>query len=254
MKIVSWNINSIKARLSHVLKYLEDEKPDILMIQELKGVDFPDDKFTALDYQSRAVVQKAYNGVAILSRHDFEVIHTALPGMEEDGQARYIEIEVEDMRLINIYLPNGNPVPSEKYDYKLRWMGHLKNRLQALRHDTIPFAIGGDFNVMPEDKDCHDPKAWEGDALIRPESRQAYRRLLHLGLTECYRALHPTTQAYTFWDYQAGAWDRNAGIRIDHFLLSPELADKLESCEIHKNPRGWDKPSDHTPIMIKIAA
>lgn len=254
MKITSWNVNSIKARLPHVIKYLEAEAPDILMIQELKGLDFPAMEIETLGYNTHAVTQKAYNGVAIISKADFEVIHTKLPGFEEDEQARYIEIALEDgTRIINIYLPNGNPVPGDKYDYKLKWMGHLKDRLQKLIEDAIPFAIGGDFNIMPEDLDCHDPKSWAGDALIRPESRAAYRRLINLGLTEAYRALHPNLQSYTFWDYQAGAWPQNKGIRIDHFLLSPALADRLNACDIHKDPRGWDKPSDHTPIMITLA-
>lgn len=255
MRIASWNVNSVKARHDHVIKYLEEEKPDVLMIQELKGLDFPAMEIEALGYNTHAVCQKAYNGVAIIAKPDFKVLHTALPGFEGDEQARYIEIELENStRLINIYLPNGNPAPGEKYDYKLKWMGYLLERLRTLREDAVPFAIGGDFNVIPEDKDCYSPKAWKGDALFLPQSRQAYRRLLNLGLTESYRALHPNTQAYTFWDYQAGRWHNNEGIRIDHFLLSPELADKLQACEIHKDPRGWDKPSDHTPILVTLAA
>lgn len=254
MRITSWNVNSIKARLEHVIKYLETEKPDVLMIQELKGLEFPKLEIEALGYKTEAVCQKAYNGVAIISKHDFEVIHTKLPGFEDDEQARYIEIDCNGLRLINIYLPNGNPVPGDKYAYKLKWMGHLKEHLQALHGAGIPFAIGGDFNVIPQDQDCYDPKAWVDDALFLPETRAAFRRLVNIGLTEAYRALHPHETVYTFWDYKAGRWHNNQGIRIDHFLLSPAVADKLEACEVHKDPRGWDKPSDHTPIMITLAA
>ena len=182
-----------------------------------------------------------------------------LPGDDADEQARYLEFETNGIRLIDIYLPNGNPVgendqKSEKFTYKLEWMERLYQRLKALREDNIPFAIGGDFNVIPEDKDCWDPKVWENDALARPESRAAFRKLINLGLYEAFRALNNAAGQYTFWDYQAGRWPKDEGIRIDHFLLSPEIADKLVSCDIDKTPRGWDKPSDHTPIILEIAA
>lgn len=252
MKIVSWNVNSIKARLDHVKKFLETRKPDVLMLQELKGLDFPDSEFTAMGYECRAVGQKAYNGVAILSKIPFTEINNALPGEDPDDQARFLEVEIEGMRLINIYLPNGNPVPGEKFEYKLRWMARLKKHLRLLRENMIPFAVGGDFNVIPEDRDCYSPAAWEGDALFRPESRAAFRELLNLGLTDAFRVYNQQSGQFTFWDYMAGRWQTNSGIRIDHFLLSPELADRLKSCEIDTEPRGWDKPSDHTPIIVEI--
>ena len=253
MKIVSWNVNSIKARLEHVKRYLEEESPDVLMIQELKGLEFPSESFESIGYQSISVPQKAYNGVAILSKHPISVIHSALPNNEKDEQARYLEADINGLRLINIYLPNGNPAPGQKYSYKLEWMEHLHARLKNMTDTDTPFIIGGDFNVIPEDKDCHSPKEWKNDALFHLETRKIFRALLNLGLTDAFRVFNTHAKQYTFWDYQAGAWQKNNGIRIDHFLLSPTMADHLTSCTINKTPRGWDKPSDHTPIEIVIS-
>lgn len=254
MKITSWNVNSVNARLEHVKKYLKEYQPDVLMLQELKTLDFPASEFESLGYASEAVGQKSYNGVAILSKHTINTLHKSLPGNDNDEQARYIEADINGVRLINIYMPNGNPVGTEKFDYKVGWMKLLKKRLETLRKEQKPFAIGGDFNVIPEDKDCHDPKAWAGDALFRPETHEQFRAMINLGLTDALRVSNSKSEQYTFWDYQAGAWPQNKGIRIDHFLLSPELADKLEACDIHKDPRGWEKPSDHTPIQITLAS
>lgn len=254
MKIVSWNVNSIKARAEHVKKYLKDSDIDVLMVQELKGLDFPADTFKALGYETVAEGQKAYNGVAIFSKTPITILSNQLAGDETDEQVRYLECEIKGLRLINIYAPNGNPVDSEKYPYKLKWLARLKNHLKHLRTENSPFAIGGDFNVIPEDKDCHDPKAWKGDALFRIETRQIYRQILNLGLTDAFRVFDTRAEQYTFWDYQAGAWQKNNGIRIDHFLLSPEIADRLQSCTINTEPRSWDKPSDHTPIEIILSS
>lgn len=254
MKIVSWNVNSIKARREHVEKFLESRAPDVLMVQELKGLEFPAEAFDVLGYQSAAVTQKAYNGVAILSKTPIEVVLEALPGDESDEQARYLEVETNGVRCIDIYLPNGNPIDTEKFPYKLSWMERLKERLNTLRAENIPFVLGGDFNVIPEDKDCHDPKAWKGDALTQPESRQAFWALKNIGLYDAFRINNTLAGQYSYWDYQRGAWQKNHGIRIDHFLLSPEYADKLISCTIDSEPRGWDKASDHTPIIVEIAA
>ncbi len=251
MKIVSWNVNSIKARLDHVLRYLADESPDVLMIQELKGLEFPTDAFIGTGYETHAICQKAYNGVALISKHPINVVLEALPNDKTDEQARYIEADINGLRLINIYLPNGNPI-GDKYDYKLKWMERLYVRLKELRDDDIPFVIGGDFNVIPEDRDCRTPKNWEGDAAFRIETHRAYRSLINLGLTDAFRALDNRAGQYTFWDYQAGAWQKDNGIRIDHFLLSPTIADRLTSCTINKAPRAWDRPSDHTPIELTI--
>jgi len=254
MKIASWNVNSIKARKEHVLKYLQDTDLDVLMVQELKGLEFPAEDFKAIGYETAAVTQKAYNGVAVFSKAPITVILDHLPGDKTDEQARYIEFETNGTRLINIYLPNGNPIGTEKFTYKIAWMERLRLRLKELKDNNIPFAIGGDFNVIPEDKDCHDPKAWAGDALKQPESIAAFRALINLGLNEAFRIYNKSPGHYSFWDYQAGAWQKDNGIRIDHFLLSPEIADRIQSCTIDKAPRGWDKPSDHTPIIIEIAA
>ena len=249
MKIASWNVNSIKARAPHVKTWLEKNRPDILMIQELKGEAFPEEDFAALGYHIAANGQKAYNGVATLSLHPIEIISTTLDGDAEDAQARYLETKINNIRMINIYLPNGNPVGSEKYPYKLGWMARLERRMAELRAQRDTFLVAGDFNVIPADEDCYDPKAWAEDALFRPETRQAYRRLINLGLTDAFRVLNRGDRHYTFWDYQAGSWPANKGLRIDHILLSPPLADRLQDCFIDTEPRGWEKASDHTPIL-----
>ncbi len=253
MKIASWNVNSIKARLDHALQWLQDTAPDALMLQELKGETFPSEAFEAIGYHASYVGQKAYNGVAILTKTPHEPLCRALPGNADDVQARYIETDLNGIRLINIYLPNGNPLGTEKFDYKLAWMDRLYTQLKSYRDSQIPFMIGGDFNIIPDNIDCYDPAAWANDALFAPESRARWRALLNLGLTDCFRALHPQLQEFSFWDYQAGAWQRNNGIRIDHFLASPAIADRVTSCVIDKTPRGWDKASDHTPIVVEIA-
>lgn len=252
MKIASWNVNSVKSRLSHVKDWLAASNPDILMLQELKGLEFPAADFAALGYKSAAVPQKAYNGVALLSRHDIKVELEALPGDPADEQARYLEATINGLRVINIYAPNGNPVGTEKFSYKLAWLDRLKARLEDLRRQEAPVAIGGDFNIIPEGKDCHDPAVWINDALFRLESRRKFRAMLNCGYTDAFRVLNDAPGQYTFWDYQAGAWQRNKGIRIDHFLLSPVVADRLTGCTIDKEPRGRDKASDHTPIIVEL--
>jgi len=254
MKIASWNINSIKARLEHVKRWLETNQPDVLMLQELKGLDFPDQEFESLGYRSAHAAQKTYNGVATLSKTPVTVILDKLPGDPSDEHARYLETDIDGYRLINIYLPNGNPAPGDKFDYKLRWMDRLYTRLHDLREQEVPFVIGGDFNVIPDDKDCYDPKAWKDDALFRPESRQAFRKFLNLGLTDAFRVYNHAAGQYTFWDYQGGAWPADKGIRIDHFLLCPAATDQLSECSIDKSPRGEEKASDHTPVIVNLAA
>lgn len=250
MKIATWNVNSIKARTTHVQRWLENVQPDILCLQELKGLEFPHDAFPG--YEIRAVGQKAYNGVAILSKLPFEVVREKLPGDDADEQARYLEINVGGLSLINIYLPNGNPAPGEKFDYKLKWMERLYQRLSELRAAETPFLITGDFNVIPEERDCWDPKVWQDDALFRIETRMAWRKILYLGLTDAFRALNQQSHQYSFWNYQAGSWQKDWGIRIDHFLLSPAVTDRLISCTIDKAPRGEESPSDHTPVVLTI--
>lgn len=254
MHLASWNVNSIKARHDIVLRWLTEQAPDVLMIQELKGTEFPAHEFEALGYHITSVPQKAYNGVAILSKQPPALILDRLPGDDSDEQARYVEVALNGLRLINIYAPNGNPLGTEKFPYKLNWLERLYRHAAALRQNRVPFLIAGDFNIIPEEIDCYSPAAWLGDALFQPESRALYRRFLNLGLTDALRAQTRSAGIYTFWDYQAGGFPANKGIRIDHFLLSPQLSDRLESCAIDIAPRGWDKPSDHTPISIKIRA
>src|ERR1700678_3580602 len=235
MKIASWNVNSIRARLEHVTVWLKEREPDVLLMQELKGTEFPADVFKGLGYDSVAVTQKAYNGVAILSRFPIETINTTLAGDEQDSHARFLEATIEGIRVVNIYLPNGNPVGTEKFAYKLAWMDRLHKEMTAWRKDGLPRVVGGDFNVIPEDIDCHKPASWIHDALFQPEPRGRYRALLDLGHTDAFRSLHEgETGQFTFWDYFRQAFEHNRGIRIDHFLLSPKVADRLQSCVIDR--------------------
>jgi exodeoxyribonuclease-3 len=243
----------MRARAEHVKAWLEAKKPDVLLVQELKGTEFPSAWFNALGYDSAAVTQKTYNGVAILSRSPIEVVSTKLPGDEADSHARFLEVVIDSMRIVNIYLPNGNPIGTAKFDYKLSWMDRLMQQMKLWLKDDVPTVIGGDFNVIPEDMDCHKPASWIHDALFQPESRGRYRAMLELGYTDAFRSLHPGLGGqFTFWDYFRQAFEHNRGIRIDHFLLTPGLIERLESCEIDKGPRALDKPSDHTPIVLRL--
>ena len=254
MKIASWNVNSIRARIDHVTAWIKLQQPDVLLLQELKATEFPALVFQALGYESVAVTQKSYNGVAVLSRHPMETINTTLAGDETDSHARYLELTIEGIRIVNIYLPNGNPVGTEKFAYKLAWMDRLLEKMSAWRKEDLPVLVGGDFNVIPEDIDCHKPSSWIRDALFQPEPRSRYRTLLDLGYTDAFRFLHPgETGQFTFWDYFRQAFEHNRGIRIDHFLLSSKLADRLQSCVIDRGPRAQERPSDHTPIMVELS-
>jgi exodeoxyribonuclease-3 len=252
MIIASWNVNSIKSRLGHVTAWLKKNKPDVLMLQELKGAVFPEDEFSALGYECAYVAQKTYNGVAILSRQPMKVVSRSLKGDTEDSHARYLEVTIGDLRLINIYLPNGNPVGTEKFLYKLAWMDRLKKRLIALKKAKTPVIIGGDFNVIPEDIDCFSPKYWKNDALFQPEPRQKFREYLELEYIDAFRHFHKDPGHYTFWEYFRDQFSKNQGIRIDHFLVSPDLKKRLKGCAIDKEPRGKLKPSDHTPILLAV--
>jgi exodeoxyribonuclease III len=253
MKIASWNVNSIRARIDHVTEWLKLHQPDVLLMQELKAAEFPALVFQALGYESAAVTQKAYNGVAVLSRYPIETLNTTLAGDEADSHARYLEMTIEGIRVVNIYLPNGNPVGSDKFAYKLAWMDRLITQMSAWREQELPVVVGGDFNVIPEDIDCHKPSSWIRDALFQPEPRARYRTLLSLGYTDAFRSLHPDEGGqFTFWDYFRQAFEHNRGIRIDHFLLSPKLAERLQSCEIDRGPRAQPRPSDHTPIIVEL--
>lgn len=255
MKIASWNVNSVRARLPNIIKWVEANRPDVLLLQEIKCQthDFPALEFETLGYKATIVGQKSYNGVALLSLHPTDGTVLSLPGDQSDEQARYVQATIKGVTIASVYLPNGNPLTTEKYDYKLSWMKRLKAHIQNMLASERPFILGGDFNVIPGPEDVYDPKGWEQDALYHPNTRKAWREILNLGVTEAFRAKHPTQkEAYTFWDYQAGAWPRNLGLRIDHFLLSPEMADRFKACEIDRAPRGEDKASDHTPILISV--
>ncbi len=255
MKIATWNVNSIRARLPNLLDWLNSAAPDVALLQEIKTVaeGFPELEIGDLGYNVAVCGQKSYNGVAILSKQPVEDVLMRLPGDDADEQARYVEAVTGGVRVASIYLPNGNPVDSPKFPYKLRWMERLYDHVGDLLRFEEALVLGGDYNVAPEDRDVYDPEAWADDALCRPESRARFRAVVHLGLTEAYRALHPDAAgAYTFWDYQKGRWQRDEGLRIDHLLLSPQATDRLESCDIDREPRGRDKASDHTPVWCAL--
>jgi len=256
MKIATWNVNSLKARLGHVLDYLREESPDVLLLQELKCTDenFPEMEIGDAGYNTAVHGQKTYNGVAILSKHPIEDVMRGLPGNEDDDQARYIEATIGTVRVASIYLPNGNPAPGVKYDYKLAWMRHLINRARELLALEETFVLAGDYNVCPIDDDCWNPAGFAEDALCLPQSRALYRELVYLGLTDAWRAIHGTEISYSYWDYQRGAWPKDHGVRIDHLLLSPQAADLLNASEIDSRPRAKEKPSDHTPVWCDLEA
>jgi exodeoxyribonuclease-3 len=258
MKITTWNINGVKARLDAALTYLRQEAPEIVCLQEIKSIDenFPSEMFEELGYNVATHGQKGFNGVAILAKSPIEDVARGLPGNEDDPQARYIEATVSVpsgvVKVASIYAPNGNPVGSEKFPYKLGWLRHLDAHARALLAEEVPLVLAGDYNIIPEPADAKRPDAWTGDALFQPESRAAYRTLLNTGLTDAVRLCHPEPGVYTFWDYQAGAFQKDDGIRIDHLLLSPQAADRLRSSGVDRFARGWEKPSDHVPVWIDL--
>ena len=260
MKIATFNINGIKARTQALLDWLAEAQPDVACLQEIKSVDegFPREPFEALGYHVETHGMKAFNGVAILSKLPLEDVTRRLPGDDADEQARWIEATVigpkRPVRICGLYLPNGNPAPGPKYDYKLAWMNRMLTRTRTLLADEQPLVLCGDYNIIPQAEDAANPQNWLTDALYLPTSREAYQRLLNLGLTDAIRAQNPAPGTYTYWDFQAGAWERNNGIRIDHLLLSPQAADLLQTSGIDKAVRGRDKPSDHVPVWIKLDA
>ena len=253
MRIATWNINGVKARHGAMLKWLEDESPDIVGLQEIKIVDedFPRMEIEALGYNVETFGQKSWNGVALLSKHRFDEVTRGLPGDDGDEQSRLIEgvfsVEGGVVRVCCIYLPNGNPVTTDKFTYKLSWMDRLHRHVEERLKLEEPFIVMGDYNIIPAAIDAKNPKQWVGDALYRPESAERWRALLNLGMTDALRAV--TDEAlYTFWDFKTFGWDRDDGIRIDHLLLSPQAADRLNDVVIHREVRGGEKPSDHVPI------
>ena len=255
MKIASWNVNSVKARLPHLLSFLEDAQPDVLCLQETKcpAADFPRLELKALGYEVETIGQRAYNGVALLSKHPATELVAGLIGNSEDEQARYIEASFGEVRVASVYLPNGNPVGTDKFTYKLAWMQRLIDHTRELLRREIPFVLAGDYNICPTDDDVYDPVGFRDDALCRPEARSRFRALLYLGLTDAYRVFNPEPHRYTFWDYQAGRWHRDEGLRIDHLLLSPHAADRVAACGIDKRPRAKERASDHTPIWCELS-
>lgn len=254
MILASWNVNSIKARLGNVLEWLKEAQPEIVCLQETKCLesDFPGLELKGLGYEIAAAGQRAYNGVAILSRKKLEDVAIGLPGDPADEQARWIEATVDGVRVISLYLPNGNPVGTDKFPYKLAWMDRLAARAKALLALERPVVLAGDYNVCPTDDDVYDPIGFRHDALCQPESRARFRALLNQGWTDAYRIFDAEAHKYTFWDYQQGRWPRDEGLRIDHLLCSPHAADRLLRAWIDKAPRGKEKASDHTPILCEL--
>ena len=254
MKIASFNINGIKARLPRVTEWLEEGNIDVALLQEIKSIDenFPREAIEDLGYNVVTHGQKSFNGVAILSKFPIEDVICGLPGDDEDEQARWIEATINTVRICCLYLPNGNPLPGPKFDYKLAWMERLHARAHTLLASEEMVVMAGDYNIIPQPEDAHNIDTWVGDALYHPDSLRAFRKVLNLGFTDALRTLNPAPLTYTFWDFQAGAWNRNNGIRIDHHLLSPQAADRLKACEIDRHMRGREKPSDHVPIWIDL--
>jgi len=259
MRIATWNINGVKARLDSVVTWLKDTQPDVACFQEIKSTNeaFPAPVFEELGYDLAVHGQKGFNGVAVLSKRRLEeVVVRGLPGDDTDAHARYIEVLVPAgsgiIRIGNLYLPNGNPIGTDRFAYKLAWMRRFEAHTRELLALEEPFLLLGDYNVIPEPGDAKYPDAWREDALFQPESRAAFRSLVNLGLTDAVRACQPGAGIYTFWDYQAGAWQKDHGIRIDHVLLSPQAADRLIAAGIDKFTRGWEKPSDHVPVWVEL--
>ncbi|MDX6517096.1 MAG: exodeoxyribonuclease [Gaiellaceae bacterium] len=256
MKLATYNLNGIRARLPRLIEWLEREQPDVVCLQELKCADesLPIADIEAAGYGAVWHGQKGFNGVAILTKGDApELRRVGLSGDPDDTHSRYIEAEVAGVIVGSLYLPNGNPVGTEKFDYKLKWMERLGAHAAGLLRDERPVVLAGDWNVVPEDRDVFSVKATQHDALLQPETRQAWRKILHQGWTDALRALHPTEEKlYTFWDYTAGCWQRDAGFRIDHLLCSPEAADRLTGAGVDKWARGEEKASDHAPTWVEL--
>ncbi|MEO0412025.1 MAG: exodeoxyribonuclease III [Pseudomonadota bacterium] len=256
MKLATFNINGIKARLPRLLEWLEESAPDVACLQEIKSIDdnFPRLEIEALGYHVETHGQKSFNGVALLSKLPMDNVGRGLPGDDEDEQARFIYADIAGVFIACLYLPNGNPCPGPKYDYKLGWMERFHAFAEAKLAQEGPAIFAGDYNVIPQAIDAYDPAAWVDDALFRSETRQIFRRFEHLGFTDAIRAIQPEGEAYTFWDYQRGAWQKDHGIRIDHIMMSPQAADLLESGGIDRAARGKEKSSDHTPVWVTLRA
>lgn len=255
MKIATYNVNGVNGRLPVILRWLNEKQPDVVCLQELKSPDekIPREAIEAAGYRGIYHGQKSWNGVAILSnKYDVQEIGRILPGDPEDVQSRYLECMVNNIHLVCLYLPNGNPAPGPKFDYKLSWFSRLQTRAKELLAMNKPVIMTGDYNVMPSEIDVYKPERWVNDALFRPETRAAYKTLLDMGWTDALRTLYPDQVIYTFWDYFRSSFERNAGLRIDHFLLSPQVAPELKAAGVDREVRGWEKTSDHAPVWIEI--
>ena len=254
MKIATFNVNGIGARLPRLLEWLDEAQPDVVCLQEIKciGDNFPVEPIRAAGYHALVRGQKGFNGVAILSKSPALETQVGLPGDDADEQSRYLEAEIDGVRVASIYLPNGNPQPGPKFDYKLAWMARLDAHARELWRLETPVVLAGDYNVIPTDEDVFSVQAMASDALMQPESRAAFRQLVNTGWTDAIRTRFPTGPVYTFWDYQAGAWPRDAGFRIDHLLLSPSAADRLGNAGVDRHVRGREKASDHVPVWIEL--
>ena len=259
MRVATWNVNSIKQRLENLLAWLAERQPDIVCLQETKSIDeaFPREPLEALGYNVAVHGQKTFNGVALLSKYPFDEVNIGLPGDHADDHARFMEAVISTshgaLRLASVYLPNGNPPETEKYTYKIGWMKRLNAYVRERLTFGEPLILAGDYNVIPAGGDVRNPQAWTTDALFLPQTRSQFRALMNLGLTDAVRATSDAAGIYTFWDYQAGAWQKNNGIRIDHVLLSPEAADRLGDVGIDRHVRSWEKPSDHVPVWLDLA-
>jgi len=258
MKISSWNVNSIRARIDNVKDYLESTSPDVVLLQEIKAEEknFPYEELNKIGYHSYISGQKSYNGVAILSKKKLDKINRLLPG-DNIKQARIISTEIKIkskvIEFINIYVPNGNPVDTDKYEYKIKWIDLFIKEINKKLNKDINIVIGGDFNIIPDDIDAYDSKRYLNDALFRLEIRKKYRTLINMGLVDAYRHIKKNKQEYTFWDYMAGSWQKNYGLRIDHFLVSNNILENIKNININKKPRSKNKPSDHTPVELEIS-
>lgn len=254
LKIATWNVNSVNARLPNVIEWLETANPDVVLLQEIKTTEenFPNLEFSNMGYNVAVFGQKSYNGVAILSKRPIEDVRRGISINETDEQARYIEAFISGIRIASIYLPNGNPINSDKFRYKINWMVNLIARARKLFQLEECTVLAGDYNIIPSDEDVYDPIAWKDDALCHPEARTKFREILNIGYVEAFRSLNTEAGHFTFWDYQKGRWPKDEGLRIDHLLLSPEASDRLDNCEIDRTPRSKTKPSDHTPIWCTL--
>lgn len=262
MKLVTWNVNSINARIEHLKNFIKNDQSDIYLLQELKctNENFPYNEIKNLGYHSNINGQKAWNGVAIVSKKPLEILNTKIPTYKEDVNARFIETEIKipsikkNIKLFNIYLPNGNPIETEKFIYKINWMKKFNKYILNLYDKNIPIIIGGDFNVIPTDDDVYSPENFKNDACAHPKTREQYRILTNVGLTDTVKYFLKGKSNWTFWGYRGGGWQKGNGLRIDHFLTSPEITDLIKSVKIDRTPRGWEKASDHTPVILELSS